>query len=204
MKLTVIGATGRTGSQVLIEGARRGHEITAFTRRPEMLGDKSSLERVVTGDGLNREAVASAVTGADAVIAIIKSASRKGPHQISGVAQVLVETMPTAGVRRLLMTSAYPVVASKPRIPMTLLHVVFREGYADMSRMEQTLQSSDLDWTIARLYGLVDKPSRRGVTVSRDLLEKPSTLSPAEAASVVLDLVADDRYARTAVNIAGV
>jgi putative NADH-flavin reductase len=203
MKLTVIGATGRTGSHVLTEGARRGHELTAFTRRPALLTDRSSLARVVEGDGTDPEAVKSAVAGADAVIAIVKAPSRNGPHQTAAVAQVIVAAMSEAGVRRLVMTSAYPVVATRPLIPMTLLRLVFKAGYQDMIKMEQVLAASDLDWIVARLYGLVDKPARGGVSMRRDLFEKPTTLSRADAAAALLNLVEDRAFARTALNIAG-
>lgn len=203
MKLTVIGATGRTGRCVLAAGARRGHEMTAFTRRPALLTDHSGLARVVEGDGLDPDAVSAAVAGADAVIAIVKAASRNGPHQTAAVAEVLVAAMPAAGVRRLVMTSAYPVVATRPLIQMTVLRVAFRAGYADMIKMEQVLAPSDLDWTVARLYGLVEKPTRGGVSMRRGLFEKPSTLSREDAAGALLDLAEDDAYARVAVNIAG-
>jgi len=79
MKLTVIGATGRTGRHVVDEALRRGHKVTAFTRRPEALTERSRLDGVVVGDGRDPEAVRKAVSGADAVIAIVAAASRKGP-----------------------------------------------------------------------------------------------------------------------------
>jgi putative NADH-flavin reductase len=43
MKLTVFGATGRTGRHLLTEGARRGHQLTAFARRPQALDDPAAL-----------------------------------------------------------------------------------------------------------------------------------------------------------------
>ena len=34
MRIVVLGATSRTGLQLLAEARRRGHQIVAFTRRP--------------------------------------------------------------------------------------------------------------------------------------------------------------------------
>lgn len=37
MRITVFGATGRTGRYILAEGLRRDHQLTAFTRWPAVL-----------------------------------------------------------------------------------------------------------------------------------------------------------------------
>src|SRR2546426_10459494 len=49
--IVVIGSTGRTGRLVLDEGLRRGHSMTAFTRRPETLAGGYGLSSGVCGDG---------------------------------------------------------------------------------------------------------------------------------------------------------
>src|SRR2546427_2679174 len=51
--IVVIGSTGRTGRLVLAEGLRRGHSMTAFTRRPDGLAGIRGLRSVVRGDGRN-------------------------------------------------------------------------------------------------------------------------------------------------------
>ncbi len=35
MKIALIGATGRAGSQIVAELSRRGHTVTAIARNPE-------------------------------------------------------------------------------------------------------------------------------------------------------------------------
>jgi uncharacterized protein YbjT (DUF2867 family) len=167
MKLTVVGATGRTGNHVLAEGERRGHHITAFTRRPERLNNPSKLAGVIHGDGRDP----------DAVIAIISAGSRKGPHQSAEVAQVLVTAMAAAGARRLVVTSAYPIVADKPRVPIAFLRLILRAAYADLAQMERIVSASDLDGTIARLNRLLDKPARGRARISTVLLAKPAALT---------------------------
>jgi putative NADH-flavin reductase len=56
---------------VLEQGIRRGHEITAFTRRPQKLLDVIGLKEIVTGDGLNLLDVKKAIYKQDAIIAIV-------------------------------------------------------------------------------------------------------------------------------------
>lgn len=163
MRITVFGSTGRTGRLVLTEGLRRGHQLTAFTRRPEALPDPSRLAAVVSGDGRDRQAVRQAIAGADAVIAIVAASSRKGPHETAAVSRVVTEAISDLGVRRLAITSAYPIVGDKPRLPIALLRLVLADAYADVSKMEQIVSASDLDWTIVRLNRLTDQPAQGGV-----------------------------------------
>jgi len=203
VRITVFGATGRTGRHVLAEGARRGHRITAFTRRPDSLTDTSALAAVVHGDGRDPEAVDRAVAGADAVIAIVSAAGRKGPFQTAEVAKVIIDAMTRAGVRRLVTTSAYPIVGERPRLAMALLRRLFAASYADHAEMERLVAESDLDWTVARLNRLLDRPAQGGVHVTTDLLDRPRSMTRADAAAVLLDLAEADTYARAAVNVRG-
>ncbi|WP_433497707.1 NAD(P)-dependent oxidoreductase [Sphaerimonospora sp. CA-214678] len=203
MNITVIGSTGRTGRQVLAEGLRRGHQITAFTRRPRCLPAVPAPTRVVTGDGRDPDAVREALAGADAVIAVVAAADRKGPHHTAAVARVLTGVMAETGVRRLAITSAYPIVGDRPRLPMALLRWMLADAYADTAQMEEVVSATDLDWTIVRLTRLIDKPARGGVHISRGLLDRPGTLTRADVAATLLDTVEGDTYARTAINITG-
>ncbi|MFI6454688.1 NAD(P)-dependent oxidoreductase [Streptosporangium amethystogenes] len=203
MNVTVLGSTGRTGRLVLAEAVRRGHEVTAFTRRPEALPVAPAPAAVVTGDGRDPERVRKAVGGADAVIAILAAAGRKGPHHIAAVARVLADVMPEAGARRLVVTSAYPIVAEQPRVPLALLRRLFADAYADAARMEEIVSASGLDWTIVRLNRLTDRPARGGVRISRGLFDRPAPITRADAAATLLDALVDPAYARTAVNLAG-
>jgi putative NADH-flavin reductase len=77
MKLTVFGATGRTGRHLLAEGARRGHRLTAFARRPQAVDDRTALAAVVQGDACDPRAVRTAIDGADAVISTIAGAAAR-------------------------------------------------------------------------------------------------------------------------------
>ncbi|MFZ0387341.1 MAG: NAD(P)-binding oxidoreductase [Solirubrobacteraceae bacterium] len=203
MKLTVFGSTGRTGRCVLTEGLVRGHDVVAFTRRPQALTDVPTLAGVIHGDGRDREAVTAAVSGADAVVAILAARSRGGPHQVAEVAHVITDAMADVGVRRLIITSAYPVVAAKPRLPMALLRFVFAGNYADARAMEQHVSASELDWTIVRLNRLTNRAPSDSVRLTPDLLDRPSAVSRADVAASLVTLAEDGAYARTAVNLAG-
>jgi putative NADH-flavin reductase len=147
MNILVIGSTGRTGRHVIEQGLRRGHAITAFARRPQELAGVSGLRRVVHGDALNLADVRGAIQGQDAVISAVGG---------SGIARNLVAAMREAGVRRLVMTSSRSIVATRPRLAVTLAWLIFRAAYADLARAEGMLEVSGLDWSIVRATMLSD------------------------------------------------
>lgn len=203
-KITVLGATGRTGRHVLGLAARRGMSVTVLTRRPHLLANPDGIDRVITGDGTDPPAVREAVTGADTVVAIIGASSPRGPHQIAAVTRLLIPAMTGAGVSRFVITSAYPVVAVKPRLQIGLLRFMLADVYADAAAMEQIVSSqAGVGWTIARLNRLTDGPARGGTRISRELLTRPSALTRADAAAALLDIAADASLATAAVNVAG-
>jgi hypothetical protein len=178
--------------------------VTVLTRRPHLLANPEGLDRVITGNGTDPAAVRKAVADADTVVAIIGASSPRGPHQTAAVARVLIPVMTGAGVSRLVITSAYPVVAVRPRLVIGLLRFMLADAYADAADMEQVVSSQGgLAWTIARLNRLTDGPARGGTRISRELLTRPSAITRADAAAALLDIAADASLAAAAVNVAG-
>ena len=49
MKLFVIGATGRTGQEIVQQALARGHQVTAFVRSPENITVKSERLTILKG-----------------------------------------------------------------------------------------------------------------------------------------------------------
>lgn len=72
MQIVILGATGRTGTQVVLEALQRGHNVTALVRTPAALDELSSKLpdaqkanlTVVKGSPLNNADVTNAITTA--------------------------------------------------------------------------------------------------------------------------------------------
>jgi uncharacterized protein YbjT (DUF2867 family) len=203
MKITVVGATGRTARHVLAQGLRRGHQLTALTRRPHALENPTALAAVIEGDGRDPHAVRKAIDGADAVLSTVPGAVRNDPHRLADVTRVLTQAMADLGVGRLVVTSVYPIIVDHPPLGMAVLRRLLATPYADNAAMEQIVEASGLDWTIVRLNRLTNKPATGTVHTSRGLLAKPRAITRADAAATLLDIVADTTLARTAINVAG-
>jgi putative NADH-flavin reductase len=83
MKLTIFGATGRTGQHLVKQALQRAHQVTAFTRASEKLDASDENLRVVRGDVQDAASVDQAVAGADAVVSALGPTENKPVFAVS-------------------------------------------------------------------------------------------------------------------------
>jgi putative NADH-flavin reductase len=151
MRLFLIGATGKTGRQILDLALDRGHEVTTFVRSPQKLQPAPRLT-IVQGDVKDREALAAAVRGHDAVL----SAIGHGPPDalrpstlMADCASSTVAAMTSVGVTRLAIVSAAVLFPMKG-IRFAFFRWLLKHHARDLGAMERVVRASGLDWTIAR------------------------------------------------------
>lgn len=94
MKVAVLGASGRAGSEITQELARRGHQVVAIARKPEAIPAAEGVT-AVKGDAADSIALAGLIAGVDAVISALH-------FDVS--ADTLLSALRQAGVPRLLVT----------------------------------------------------------------------------------------------------
>src|SRR5436190_147549 len=100
MRLLVFGATGGTGRELVRQGLERGHEVTAYVRRPEALSPQDRL-RVVGGE-VTRDDLGDAFSGQDAVVSALGRGQKlRSEDLVSRSAARIVAAMVRGGVRRL-------------------------------------------------------------------------------------------------------
>ncbi|GAA5226059.1 NAD(P)-dependent oxidoreductase [Paeniglutamicibacter antarcticus] len=164
MHIIVLGAAGRTGSQIVQQALRAGHTVTALVRDDSTYGPPAVGVQVHRADVSDPSSLAGAFAGSDTVINAIGPRNGKEPAMVysEGAANVTAE-MRRAGVRRLVTVSAVP--ASLPHeknlFERLLLHPIlwrfFGPSYADLRIMEAALRdSANIDWTIIRPPLLTD------------------------------------------------
>lgn len=165
MKLLVIGAAGKLGSELVLQGVRSGHQVTALVRRPERLAGVPEGVVVVRGDLLDITTLRSALSGQDAVLAGVAPKpgfGDKAPLFAPG-SRNLVSAMENAGPARLLWVTSAAVdpqdlAATAPLFRLLIEPLLLKGVYADAAASEDVLQSSMLDWTAVRPTQLTDGP----------------------------------------------
>lgn len=166
MRLTVFGATGGTGRQIVMQAKECGHDVTVLARRPEALPATTHGVEVVAGDVLDPSAVARAVQGADAVLSALGIGYRRHATTVYSLGTAnIVQAMIANGVRRLVVVSTSSLEIPPRRqtaewlLSRFVLHPLLRRPYSDMRLMEQYVRGirpSDVDWTLVRAARLTN------------------------------------------------
>ena len=164
MRITLFGATGRTGEYVLKQALDAGHAVTALVRTPGKLDAASPNLTLVEGDARDAGAVSKAIAGAGAVISTLGPA-RGGPMDVmTRAAENIVAGMEQHGVKRLIFTTGagVPAPQDKPtfmsRFMGFLVRTLSRKVYEDSLQGAEIVKQSGLDWTIVRGPMLKDAP----------------------------------------------
>jgi putative NADH-flavin reductase len=160
MRLLVLGANGKTGTQVIDVALARGHRVTAFVRSPAKVARRHTLLGVLRGDPRRADELASALPGHDAVISAlgVRPPAAFRPHTlVQECAASTVAAMTRTGVRRLVLVSAAVLFPEKGLL-FALFRRLLKHVARDLGTAEAIVRATSLDWTIARPPRLVEKP----------------------------------------------
>lgn len=156
MRCLVLGATGKTGTQLLDQALRDGHGVTAFVRSPQKLPQNRPGLTVVQGSPADVPALAQAMAGHDAVFSALAprmnetfGAPSKRAWTMAGYAANIVQAAERAGVKRLLAFSSAGLFPDQ-NLFVRLLSLPVRGHLADLKAMEEVYQASGLEWTLLR------------------------------------------------------
>lgn len=206
-RVLVFGATGNTGRQITAGAIARGHQVTAFVRRPERLGETDQRLAIVKGDvTTDLEVVARAIRGQEVVISSLgRGLSLRSHGLIAQSVRIVVPIMEREGVRRLIFISAFGVGDSfrdAPPFMRLMFRVMLHSIYADKAIGEETVRGSTLDWTLVQPVQLTSGP-RSGYRAGERLpIRGFLRVSRADVADFIVEQVGDPTFLRKAVVIA--
>jgi putative NADH-flavin reductase len=194
MKLLVLGATGGTGLEIVVQAIEHGHEVTAFVRNPEPLKMFAQRVAVIRGDVLKSAELARVIEGHDAVLSAFGPRypiAKSDADLLQRFAVALTGGMRQAGVTRLAVESVAFLFKDAILPPAYLLgRLFFPMIVADASAMEQIIGNSGLDWTIVRPPRLTNQP-RTGIYRVREghLPSLGFTISRADVADFMIGAI---------------
>ena len=214
MNITVFGASGGIGSQVVELAAKRDHDVRAVYRAAPSDPPPSQAEILITENIFDADFAAKAIDGADVVVSAVgpNFATRHNPRSAmtspadlhQRMARTVVGAMTaSASSARLIAVStasmgpADNVMGPGPKLLFRFFRTVpvpnlGRVGQ-DLQVMEDVLAASGLDWYALRPVKLTDGPLTGNVRASDRFAMK--TISRADVAWQIL-AVAEDRSGR--------
>jgi putative NADH-flavin reductase len=207
MKLTVFGATGGVGRELVTQALDAGHHLTAYARNPAKLDLTHANLTVTAGQLTDRHAVQHAVHGADAVISALgPSLHRKATGMpLRDGTRTILDAMGAERVERYIAI-ATPSLRD-PRDTPSLLGLIvpimgrtlFPRAYRELLAMSQLITDSPLDWTIARFTRPTN--SAPTATIRAGHLGKDhirASITRADIATFLLTQTTDTRFHRAA------
>jgi putative NADH-flavin reductase len=205
MKITIFGATGGTGKQLVEQALEAGNEVVAFCRNPSKLNMRHEHLTIVHGELTDQALIEHAVSGAEAVISVLGPRGDSKNKPITEGTQNILAAMKKQGVRRLIISST-PSAKDPNDMPdfkfralVALVKLAMHAAYEEIISVAETVRMSDLDWTIVRVSMLNNNPKSGKVKVGYvGKGEVGTRISRADMANFMLKQVQDTQYLRQA------
>ncbi len=216
MKIMLLGATGRTGIQIIEEAIKRGHKISAIARNPEKL--KNYNIEIIKGSPYEYETVEKALDGCEAVINTLNVSRRsdnpwaklRSPtDMISRSALNTVKAMEKKGIKRFVALSTIGAGRSWSTSPGILKFIVsisnLKFAFKDHGKQEEILENSSTDYTICRAPMLSDEINSTGAIATPEG-EKPANkvLSRNSAAEFFLKIIENNEHIRETIGLSNI
>jgi len=211
MRLTVFGASGGVGQEIVRQALAAGYDVTAVVRdksRLPVTGERLEIVEVPVLD--NPEQLRAAVAGRDAVLSAVGPRRRKLAGTTAPITHTIRQAMDLAGVRRLIVVSASPlgpVPEGQPFLLRTvitpIIEQIFKDNYVDLRAMEAELAASELDWTAVRPPQLLNTPTTGVYRTAVDAnLRGGRKISRGDVAHAMLAMIDDTATFRHGVGVA--
>ncbi len=201
MNLTVLGAAGATGVQLVEQALAAGHQVTALARSAENLTLTNPNLHVIQGNATDRAVVSQAMKGAEAVISVLGA---RGPV-IAEATRAVVAAAEQAGPDRIVMLSSFAVARDRLKpVSKLVTRMAMGSQIKDKTAGEEVLRASGLDWTIVYATVLTDGPKTEPrVVPETEKVGMSQRISRADVASFLLQAATDGLYSRRDVIITG-
>ena len=206
MQIAVIGASGRTGSQLVRVARERGHDVVAVSRdatahRLEAFADDAGV-RTETASVVSDEAMLTrAMTGCDAVLVILISAR---DLKATDLVRSLARAGEATNVKRFVFTAGEITVVPEMGETFTTRQKLVKMlagaimpftpySLSDMIEASRLVRArEDWSWTIVRAPTLVDGPPTGYRLGKLSEVTGAHKLPRADYAACLLDVIEDE------------
>ena len=165
MQITLLGATGLTGQQVLRQALEAGHDVTVLVRDPARLPQRDEPRvTVVTGDATNADDVKRAIHGSRAVISALgPGRDLKSPFPVLSAEAMLSAMADNPGARVVWMSSlgAGDTARLQSVVQAAAARLLLGDLMANKGMADKRITASGLDATIVLPVKLTEGPRTR-------------------------------------------
>ncbi|MDO9374964.1 MAG: SDR family oxidoreductase [Ferruginibacter sp.] len=200
MNITIFGATGMVGKELVKQALHNGHQVKAFGRNvfTEDLPKDDNLE-LIQGALFDEGQVLKAIKGSDAVLSALGGAITDADVTRSLGMKNIVAQMEKAGVKRIVALGGMgslnadedTLVLDTPDYPSAFFHVS-KEHY----KAYEFLKASNLDWTFVCPGDIINAEATGHFVTNADYLPTPnnSKITSGDLALFMLNQVSKTDY----------
>lgn len=194
MKVTILGASGKTGVHIVEQALGAGYTVNALVRDGNKLAERANLN-VFVGDATSTQDIIEASKGTSVIISVLGTASTKSTLMADAVKAVMAASEKT-GVKRFILMSSFGVSGNAFGGPMKLTSGLMKNMFKDKTNSEALLRSSNLVWTIVYATRLTNQPKGSGLRVvpKSEKLSIKHKIARADVASWILEEVKDNAH----------
>jgi putative NADH-flavin reductase len=205
MKIAVFGSSGNVGKLLVGQALAEGYDVVAYARNPSKLTIRHDHLTIIQGELSDEAMIEHTVTGVDAVISVMGPSGKSEGTPITQGMRYIIAAMEKHGVRRLIALSTASSkdpndkLGIKIRTMIAVVKTTSPDAYADIVGWSEVIRASNLDWTLARILLLNDKPKTGNVRTGYPGRNELGTqISRANLADFMLKQVTDTKYIRQA------
>lgn len=192
--ILVLGASGQIARLAIPMLAERGERLTLFARSASRVSAPVGAT-VIEGDVLDRAVLAQALQGQDAVYANLGG-------NVDEQAAILVEAMGAAGVSRLVFVLSLGIYRELPQPFEAWNEQMIGSALPAYRRAADTIEASDLDYTLVRPAWLTDADEIDYELTQRGEQFAGTEVSRASVAAFITEVLAEPgAHSRASVGI---
>jgi len=195
--IAVLGASGRLGRRLVRKALEAGHRVVAFVRFPVFLRLSDKALTIIRGDAKDEAALERALKDVEVVLTVLGPDAGISPDSTKRAASAVVTAMKRVGVKRLVWQTGSGVpymgetLFGSRRVMRRALELIGQSALEKVDEALRVIMESNLDCTVVRFNRIGLVPSLAKKLPVPWKTSKPKSLSPDEAAGIMLAHLAE-------------
>jgi putative NADH-flavin reductase len=200
MKISIVGASGRTGRLILERALNNDYLIRALVRNPSKLNIKHKNLELIIGDATGYENIDKLVNGSQAVISVIGHDRKSQPDILTVVSRHIIKAMKKYDINRLISLTGTGVYCEGDRpkiidqISRYLLKLISNNRFLNGENHVKEIIQSKIKWTIVRVPLLTNGQLTGKFRVGMTGINNGIKISRADASMFILMQLSDEQY----------
>ncbi|PEJ40166.1 NADH-flavin reductase [Bacillus wiedmannii] len=197
-KIAILGANGKVGKFLVNETLKKGYQVKILTRNSNNMTITNENLETIIGDARDFSSIRELLKGCRAVINAVGQPKNES-YIFSTVTKHILEAMKEFEIKRYILISggSLDVTGDQKgivnKIGATLFKAFLSKMMQDKYKELQTIQGSDVDWTIVRLPFVMEGKSIGNIKES--LVDMPGIkIQNSDIAPFVIKQINSERY----------